>query len=219
LKIGLLYELTGTGASMGERHLEGAKLAVKEINASGSLNGMQIELIAEDDMTTNPGAINALEKILESKPDAIIAPGFSTMLQAMAPRVKELGLPTVMGGSLIALTGGDNPDWMRIRASDNISAKVMVDYVLNDLKYTKIAILHDSEAFGQGGANNVVAAMKELNLEPIYIDKYTTGSKDLPPSCLAQRMRVPRRLSCSAPTPRMRRLSFARLRSWMSPMT
>ena len=46
LKIGFIGPLTGAAAVYGTSCLQGAQIAVDEINAKG---GMQIELIAQDD--------------------------------------------------------------------------------------------------------------------------------------------------------------------------
>ena len=45
IKIGMVYELTGNTASYGTSAANGAKLAFKEINASGGVLGKQIQIV------------------------------------------------------------------------------------------------------------------------------------------------------------------------------
>src|SRR5207247_11141264 len=49
IKFGAVLSITSAGGVYGPQSRDGAKLAVKEINASGGVNGAQIELTLEDD--------------------------------------------------------------------------------------------------------------------------------------------------------------------------
>ncbi len=63
LKIGMVTAVTGPLAESGLYRIQGAKLAVEEINKAGGLLGRQIELVIEDDQTTNPGVVLAFSKL------------------------------------------------------------------------------------------------------------------------------------------------------------
>jgi len=67
LKIGMVAALTGPLAESGLYRIQGAKLAVEEINKAGGLLGRQIELVIEDDQTTNPGSVLAFSKLAGDK--------------------------------------------------------------------------------------------------------------------------------------------------------
>jgi branched-chain amino acid transport system substrate-binding protein len=53
LKIGMVAPVTGPQAETGPYQIQGAKLAVEEINKAGGLLGRPIELVIEDDQTTD----------------------------------------------------------------------------------------------------------------------------------------------------------------------
>ena len=57
IKIGMVVPLTGAIADAGRYGLQGAKLAVEEINAEGGVLGRPLELIVEDDQTLNPTTV------------------------------------------------------------------------------------------------------------------------------------------------------------------
>ena len=59
LKIGVIGPLTGAAAAYGNAVANGAELAVKEINEAGGVNGMMLELKAEDDENDPEKSINA----------------------------------------------------------------------------------------------------------------------------------------------------------------
>ena len=62
IKIGWVAPLTGACANDGQQMLNGAKLAVKEINASGGISGKQIELSPQDDKSDPKEAANIATK-------------------------------------------------------------------------------------------------------------------------------------------------------------
>ena len=65
LKIGVTGPLTGDYAQYGLAVKYGAELAAAEINAAGGINGMQIEILAEDDVATPEGAQNGYNALID----------------------------------------------------------------------------------------------------------------------------------------------------------
>ena len=67
LKIGMVASLTGPSAEVGRYAIQGAKLAAEEVNKTGGVLGRPIELVIEDDQTTNPGVVLAFSKLAGDK--------------------------------------------------------------------------------------------------------------------------------------------------------
>src|SRR5215470_1958738 len=67
LKIGMVAPLTGSYAEEGSYSIQGAKLAAEEVNKTGGVLGRPIELVIEDDQTTNPGVVLAFSKLAGDK--------------------------------------------------------------------------------------------------------------------------------------------------------
>jgi len=179
LLIGVDLPVTGPSASEGPFVRKGVNLAAKQINQAGGIDGKQIKLIEQDIQSTNPGALAALNKsVEEDKVLAIIGPIKSTMIQAMDESVRKYAVPVMMGGTNATLTKKGN-DWLfRCRPDDSISAYAMVKYLKEDLKLTKIGILHDTDAFGTGGADLIEQYSKELGATVVKRESYTTKDKD-----------------------------------------
>ena len=90
LKIGMVAPISGPAAELGRYESQGAKLAVEEINKAGGVLSRQIELVIEDDQTTNPGIVLAFSKLAGDKDiPAFIGSVRSTQVHAMAPRHPE----------------------------------------------------------------------------------------------------------------------------------
>ena len=94
IKVGMCAPVTGPAAESGRYAQIGAKLAVDAVNKAGGVLGKQVELIVEDDQTTNPGGVAALQKLLEDKEIPVILSSIrSTQVQAMLPTINEAKIP------------------------------------------------------------------------------------------------------------------------------
>lgn len=186
IKIGVMAESSGPNAEAGVYQINGAKMALEEINKAGGVLGRQMELRIEDNQSTNPGSVLAVSK-LTSGGDlaALIGSVRSTQIQAVAPTVMKTGLPMVIGGTDYGLTHSNNPWIFRARPNDGYSAKVIADYGVNTLKLKKWAIVHSTDAFGNGGKNNLTESLKALGITPVTVQGFTSNSQDFTPIVLA----------------------------------
>ena len=186
LKIGMVAPVTGPQAETGPYQIQGAKLAVEEINKAGGLLGRPIELVIEDDQTTNPGVVLAFSKLAGDKDiPAFIGPLFSTQVHAMAPDIQRTDRPVMIGATDPQLTHMGNPWLFRCRPNDSDSARVIADYGVNTLDKKKWAIVYSTEAFGTNGMKNLVEALKGLGVEPALVQGYTKNSQDFTPVAFA----------------------------------
>jgi branched-chain amino acid transport system substrate-binding protein len=187
IKIGMVAPSTGPLAESGKFQTQGAMLAVDEINkAGGVLGGRQLQLVVEDDQSSNPGVILAFSKVAGDKDiAAFLGPIRSTQVLAMAPDVLKTGKPVLIGGTDPKLTHMGNPWLFRFRPNDSYSARVIADYGVNTLGKKKWAIVHATDAFGTAGMTTLVESLKKLGVEPVLVQGYTSNSQDFTPVVLA----------------------------------
>jgi branched-chain amino acid transport system substrate-binding protein len=186
IKIGMVSPLAGAGAESGRYQVQGAKLAADEINKAGGVLGRQLELVIEDDQTTNPGAVLAFSKLAgNAEIGAFLGPSRSTQLHAVAPDALKLGKPVLIGGTDPALTHMGNPWFFRFRPNDAYSARVIAEFGAKSLGKRKWAIVHSTDAFGTAGMRNLVESLKGLSIEPVLIQGYSNNSQDFTPVALA----------------------------------
>ena len=179
IRIGFTVPLTGASAAEGAYFIKAINLALKQINQAGGVNGKKINLIMEDTQSSNPGALAALQKSVEKdKVLALVGPVKSTQIMAMSDAIKNYAIPTMIGGTNANLTKKGNPWLFRVRPDDSIAAAAMVKFIKEDLRLTKVGILHDTDAFGTGGADLVEQGVKAGGLTLVKREKYTTKDKD-----------------------------------------
>jgi len=188
IRIGFTPPITGIHAAGGSLQMKAIKLALKEINGAGGVNGRKIDLRVVDNQSTNPGALAALQKAVEQeKILALMGYLYSTQVFATADAIKNYGIPTIIGATNVNITKQGNPWLFRVRPDDSVAAGAMVKYIKEDTKFTKIGLLHDSDAFGTGGADLVEKGAKESGLTVVKREKSSTGAKDFTAELLAMK--------------------------------
>lgn len=188
IRIGFTPPVTGVHAASGSLQIKAIKLALKEINAAGGVNGKKIDLRIIDNQSTNPGSLASLQKAVDQeKVLALIGFLYSTQVFATSDAIKNYGIPTFIGATNVNLTRQGNPWLFRVRPDDSIAAGAMVKFIKDDTKFTKIGLLHDADAFGTGGADLVEKGAKELGLMVVKREKTATAAKDFTAELLAMK--------------------------------
>jgi branched-chain amino acid transport system substrate-binding protein len=186
IAFGMMTESTGPNSESGVYQANGAQLAIDEINHAGGLLGRQIQLRNEDNQSTNPGSVLAISKLTSAGDlSTLIATVRSTQIQAISPTILRARLPILVGGTDVSLTHVNNPWIFRARPNDGYSAKVIADFGLGTLKLKKWAIVHSTDAFGNGGKNNLTDALKAAGITPVLVQGFTSNSQDFTPIVLA----------------------------------
>ena len=186
IKIGVVNMLTGPLAEGGSFQVNGLQLALEDVNKAGGILGRPVELRTEDNASTNPGTVLAFSKLFTDPAiKAIVGPIASTQIQAASPAIAKAGIPTMIGGTDPSLTRVNNKWVFRARPNDLYSSKVIADFGVNTLKLKKWAIVHATDAFGQGGAKALTEALQVLGVTPVLDQGYTSNSQDFTPIVLA----------------------------------
>lgn len=183
IKIGVVYELTGSTASFGTAAANGAKLAFKEINAKGGVLGKQIVTAVADNKGEPSESSNAMTKVI-SQDKVVAITGFTTSSNGIAgSTVAEANkIPFVAAATtnpkvtLDENTGKVKNYTFRVCFIDPFQGTVGANFVLNSLKAKNAAIMVDNssdyskglsqffkEAFTKGGGN--------IAIEEAYLQK------------------------------------------------
>lgn len=181
IKIGLTTVLTGDRSLEGEYASNAAKIVQKEINDAGGVLGRPIEIVIQDALGTDVGAVNAYRK-LANDPEmvAIIGSDSSNDNMAVSPAALELKIPTTAQGSSPKLRdmANGNPYLFQLRACDTTLIESLMKYAVEKGKYKKFAIIHDTETSSTDQARLAKEMLAKYGLEPVVVVPFTTGTKD-----------------------------------------
>ena len=182
VRIGLIGPFTGPSADFGVPMRNGAQLALDEINAAGGYLGRRIEFVVKDD-TANPDV--GLQRSKELLAEGVIATiGFCNTGVAMKSievfqnAKSPLMVPCSTGTPVTAKYPPAESYIFRTSARDAIQAPFVVQDIVAR-GWTKVAIFADKSGYGEAGLQDVVKALADKNLQPVYVGRFDLGVKDL----------------------------------------
>lgn len=176
--IGAIFSVTGPGAPLGEPEKATAQMVEKKINESGGINGRPLKLIIEDDATEESKAVLAAKKLIEQdKVIAIVGPTMSGPSLAILDTCTKAGIPLISCAASAKIT---NPvadrKWVFSTAqTDVLAVQRLLDY-LKPATYPTVAIICDSNAFGQSGAEQLKKQLTAAGIKIVDEEKF--GTKD-----------------------------------------
>src|SRR5436190_24396652 len=92
IKIAGIVELSGTGATSGTNFDNGAKLAVKEINAAGGILGRQINYTSSDTQSQPQIAKALAQRAIDQEAYVVMGPVFSGSIMVSMVETKRAGI-------------------------------------------------------------------------------------------------------------------------------
>ena len=177
IKLGMGAPMTGDYASFGVDISQGALLAIKDAEP---VDGFVFELVAQDTQGTPEGGASVANK-LASDPTVVAIPGhiFSGSTEAAMPIYEKAGLPMLSPSATNPpLTQQGSKVFNRIAFTDSVQGKFAADYLFTNLGFTKIAVMHDGGAYGQGLADVVREEFTALGGEVVAYEGITPGEVD-----------------------------------------
>lgn len=151
IKIGANLELTGPQATFGQDALQGAKLAVKEINEAGGVLGRKLELAVRDNASTPAEAASAAAFLIsQDRVVAIVGAITSTDTLAAAPLAEggrvPLISPSATNPRVTAEQGQVRKYVFRAAFIDPYQGKVMSRFAVDVLRAKKAAVIVDESS-------------------------------------------------------------------------
>jgi branched-chain amino acid transport system substrate-binding protein len=94
IKLGAILSITGAGGVYGPQSRDGMMLAVKQINAAGGVNGVQISLTVKDDASDKAQATQLAQTLIQQDQDlALLGPTLSNSALGAHPLAEKLKTP------------------------------------------------------------------------------------------------------------------------------
>ncbi len=181
IKLGVAGAHSGDLASYGLPSLKAAELVVADINAKGGILGKKVEILAEDDACKPEIATNTATKLISGNVHIVLGHICSGATKAALGIYKASGIVTMSPSATNPdLThSGNYPNFFRTIASDDAQAKLEVDFAVDILKLSKIAVLHDKGDYGKGLAEFAKTFIEHSgNAEMVLYEGITPGAVD-----------------------------------------
>jgi branched-chain amino acid transport system substrate-binding protein len=162
VKIGFAAPLTGQQSNYGTDMQKGAQLAIDDFNATHPVIGgkpVTFSLTSEDDQADPRTGTTVAQRLIDDGVHGIVGHFNSGTSIPASDLYNRAGLPQVSMATSPVYTARGYRTTYRLLTSDSQAGSIMGTYVVNKLKYKRIAIIDDRTAYGQGIADEFAAAV------------------------------------------------------------
>ena len=188
IKLGLMFGLTGAASPIGPVQLDGAKLAIDEVNAAGGLQWgkekLKVEYIVKDDETKPDIAIRRFREMLdEDKVDAIVGQTFAPISAALNKQVKQTPIAYFpVNVVALGMFAKDEmaPSTFAVHGSAYSAGYAGANYVVGKLGAKKVVFFGPAYAFGQDQWRGAKAAFEKAGMKVEYLES-PVGTSDFTP--------------------------------------
>jgi len=175
-KLGGIGPLTTDTAIYGQAAMNGAKIAVDEINALGG--AVQFEFQAEDDQADPELGVNAYHTLLDDGAQIIVGSvtsgsGIAVSAETFKDRMFTL---TPSGSSTDVINGKDNV--FQVCFTDPNQGTGSADYISENMAGAKVAVIYrNDDAYSQGIRDTFVAEAKAKGIEIVDEGTFTKDTQ------------------------------------------
>lgn len=176
-KIGSIGPTTGSNAIYGTAVMNGAQIAVDEINAAGGINGYQISFKFEDDQSDAEKSVNAYNSLKDWGMQALMGTVTTTPCVAVVEKTAQDGMyqltPSASSTDVI-----ENDNVFQICFTDPNQGSASAQYIAENKLATKVAVIYDSsDVYSSGIEANFVSEAENQGLEVVAEEAFTADSK------------------------------------------
>ncbi len=153
IKLGALLETSGFIASLGNPGLEGARLAIEQLNAASGINGRTVEVVNLNTESDETKAVTAAKRLIEQENVvAIVGPMSSGSNFAVIDTVQRARVPLMANGASRAIVlPPDQKRWIFLAPLTDVLVQGRMLEHMKKRGITRIALLNSDVAFGTSG--------------------------------------------------------------------
>lgn len=180
IKIAVAGPHSGANATFGMQEWRGAQKAVDHLNAKGGYDGKKFELIKADDACEPKQAVAVANRIVsQDKVIAVVGHFCSSSTIPASEIYDDAGILMITPASTNPqVTERKMPTILRLCGRDDQQGVIAANFIADQLKSKRVAIIHDKTTYGQGLADATKDRLTSKNLNPVLYEGLTIGEKD-----------------------------------------
>tara|TARA_Y100000782_G_scaffold8532_1_gene9957 strand:- start:582 stop:1709 length:1128 start_codon:yes stop_codon:yes gene_type:complete len=179
IKIALAGPVTGPVAQYGDMQFIGAKMAIEQINQAGGVNGAQLEGVVFDDACDPKQAVAVANRIVNEGISFVVGHLCSSSTQPASDIYEEEGILMITAASTSPeITERGYQMIFRTIGLDSLQGPTAGNYIAQQVKPSKVAVIHDKQQYGEGIATAVREVLTEAGIDVPVFEGITAGDKD-----------------------------------------
>lgn len=211
IKVGVILPLTGDAAVYGEPLGHVLQIAADEINASGGVDGNQMQLVIEDGKCNGTDAASAAQKLVNIDHVQVVVGGFCSGESLSAEPIATAGKVAILsGGSSSPKLTGISKYFARNYPSDSFQGKILADIAYTDKGWKKVATIQEQTDYALGVYNAFSTEFTRLG-GTVTNESFPSESTDFRTSISKMKAENPDAVLVSVQTPATAARVFAQM--------
>jgi branched-chain amino acid transport system substrate-binding protein len=179
IKIGIAGPLSGSNLQHGEQQEVGAQKAIAHLNRKGGVLGKKVVAISADDACEPRQAKAVAQQMLNEGVIFVVGHVCSACSLAVGKIYEEAGIIMTSAASTNPkVTDEGGPNVFRVIGRDDQQGTIAGDYLAENYRNSRIAIIHDGQAYGLGLAEFTKRQLNKRGVTEVMFDSYTPDQKD-----------------------------------------
>jgi len=179
IRIALAGPVTGPVAQYGDMQFIGAQMAIEQINAAGGVNGAKLEGVVFDDACDPKQAVAVANRIVNQGINYVVGHLCSSSTKPASDIYEEEGILMITAASTSPdITARGYELVFRTIGLDSLQGPTAGKYIAEQVKPSKVAVIHDKQQYGEGIATAVRDVLREAGIEVPVFEGVTAGDKD-----------------------------------------
>jgi len=180
IKFAIAGPFTGALTQYGEMVKQGVDTAVEQFNADGGVLGKKIEVVLMDDACEPKQGPVVANRIVNDEIGYVIGHVCSGATIAATDIYNDEGVVMISASATApAVTDGKNYETIfRTIGRDDQQGPAAAKMIIEQIKPSKVAVLHDKQSYGQGIASAVKADLEKGGVEVVLFEGINAGDSD-----------------------------------------
>ncbi|MEP2639777.1 ABC transporter substrate-binding protein [Roseobacter sp.] len=178
IRLAQVAALEGPAAALGTGMRQGMLAAFEEANRAGGIHGRTISLTSMDDGYEPDRSVSHTRSVIEGDDYlALVGPVGTPTTKATQPLATQAGMPMIApftGAGFLRDPSLQNV--VNVRATYDAETQAWVDYLVDELGHTDIAILFQDDGFGRVGLSGVKKALEARGMSLVAEGSYTRNT-------------------------------------------
>jgi branched-chain amino acid transport system substrate-binding protein len=179
IKIGVIVPLSGPAGPNGQDVLDAIEAEVKIVNDAGGVLGRQVEVVSKDDQSTPAAGVTAATDLVSQGVSVVMGGWNSPVTLAIQPvlvRANVLNITTIPQNATIL--GGADPEAVRMNAGNAVGGYVAGQFLTNELKAKRVAMLLENDAYGNDAGMYLTKALESQGAEVVATQQFDYATTD-----------------------------------------
>jgi branched-chain amino acid transport system substrate-binding protein len=171
IRIGAVLDITGAGATLGVPERKTLEMLAKQLNDAGGIDGRQVDLLIEDNQSTEDGAAKAMNKLISSdQVDLVIGASRTGPSLAMRPLAESSRTPMISLAANAKIVDGSQ--WVfKTAQNDRVVLENIVDQAAAK-GWKTLGLARDASGFGEGIEEMLSELGKPKGISVVKTEKF-----------------------------------------------